>query len=447
MLRCRGPAPERREVRPSRVGATPVFADIEPNHFCLDPADVASRITERTVGIMPVHLYGHPANMTAFEELAAEHGLALFEDAAQAHGASLDGRKVGVLTNPTGVLKDQTHVVDSMVAHGVKPHAVFGPEHGFRGTAQAGGSEGDYLDPRTGVPVYDAYGANATKLQAMFTKAGIDTVVFDIADVGARFYTYIWSMYTAMQAAPDLDFIVLDRPNPIGGNANGPQLDPAYATGVGLKPIVQQHGMTVGELARFFKGEFDLTTKLEVVNVRGWRRNQLDTGLPWVPPSPNMPTQDTALVYPGTCLFEGTVLSEGRGTTRPFETVGAPGIDWRWAESLNALNLKGVRFRETYFAPTFNKFQGKTCGGVTLHVTNATELDAIKTATAMLITAKSLYSSVFAWRPDNWIDKLSGSDRLRKMIDAQAPLDEIVGAWQGELQQFRRTRLPYLRYR
>jgi uncharacterized protein YbbC (DUF1343 family) len=369
------------------------------------------------------------------------------EQLAKDRWRKLKGRKVGVLTNPTGILEDQTHIVDSMVAHDAKPAAVFGPEHGFRGTAQAGGSEGDYQDPRTGIPVYDAYGANATKLQAMFTKAGIDTVVFDIADVGARFYTYIWSMYTAMQAAPNLDFIVLDRPNPIGGNANGPQLDPAYATGVGLKPIVQQHGMTVGELARFFKGEFDVKPNLEVVNVRNWRRNQLDTGLPWVPPSPNMPTQDTALVYPGTCLFEGTALSEGRGTTRPFETVGAPGIDWRWAEQLNALDLKGVRFRETYFSPTFNKFQGKTCGGVTLHVTNAAEFDAIKAATAMLITAKSLYPSVFAWRPDNWIDKLSGSDRLRKMIDAQSPLDEIVGAWQQELQQFRRTRLPYLRYR
>lgn len=359
----------------------------------------------------------------------------------------LKGRKVGVLTNPTGVLEDQTHIVDSMVAHDAKPLAVFGPEHGFRGTAQAGGSEGDYADPRTGIPVYDTYGANAAKIQAMFTKAGIDTLVFDIADVGARFYTYIWTMYTAMQAAPNLDFIVLDRPNPVGGTANGPQLDPAYATFVGLKPIVQQHGMTVGELARFFRGEFDVRTNLEVVNVKHWRRNDLDTGLPWVPPSPNMPTQDTALVYPGTCLFEGTVLSEGRGTTRPFETVGAPGIDWRWAEQLNALNLKGVRFRETYFSPTFNKFQGKTCGGVSLHVTDPHSFDAIKAAVAMLITAKSLYPGVFAWRPDNWIDKLSGSDRLRRMIDAQAGLDEIVGAWQQELQQFRRTRLPYLRYR
>ncbi|MEV6714891.1 DUF1343 domain-containing protein [Lentzea sp. NPDC051208] len=369
------------------------------------------------------------------------------EQLAQDGWRKLKGRKVGVLTNPTGVLADQTHIADSMVAHGARPTAVFGPEHGFRGTAQAGGSEGDYADPRTGIPVYDTYQASPTKIQAMFTKAGIDTVVFDIADVGARFYTYIWSLYQAMEAAKDLDFIVLDRPNPIGGTANGPQLDPAYATFVGLKPIVQQHGMTVGELARYFKGEFGLATKLDVVNVRGWRRNQLDTGLPWVPPSPNMPTQDTALVYPGTCLFEGTVLSEGRGTTRPFETVGAPGVDWRWAEALNALNLEGVRFRETYFSPTFNKFQGKTCGGVTLHVTDPRRFDAIRAAVAMLITAKSLYPAVFAWRPDNWIDKLSGSDRLRRMIDAQAPLAEVVGAWQQELQQFRRTRLPYLRYR
>ncbi|MFD5825332.1 exo-beta-N-acetylmuramidase NamZ domain-containing protein [Lentzea sp. NPDC060358] len=359
----------------------------------------------------------------------------------------LKGRKVGVLTNPTGVLTDQTHIVDSMVAHGAKPTAVFGPEHGFRGTAQAGGSEGSYQDPRTGIPVYDTYGADATKIRAMFVKAGIDTVVFDIADVGARFYTYIWTLYTAMQAAADLDFLVLDRPNPIGGTANGPQLDPAYATFVGLKPIVQQHGMTVGELARFFVGEFGVRTRLDVVDVRNWRRDQLDTGLPWVPPSPNMPTGDTAFVYPGTCLFEGTVLSEGRGTTRPFETVGAPGVDWRWAEELNALGLRGVRFRETCFAPTFAKFQGQNCGGVTLHVTDAAQFDAIRAAVAMLITAKSLYPDVFAWRPDNWIDKLSGSDRLRTMIDARAPLHEVVGAWQQELHQFRRTRQPYLRYR
>ncbi|MFD9735863.1 exo-beta-N-acetylmuramidase NamZ domain-containing protein [Umezawaea sp. NPDC059074] len=366
----------------------------------------------------------------------------------------LCGKRVGVLTNPTGVLVDQTHVVDSMVAAGIRPQAVFGPEHGFRGTAQAGGSEGDYADPRTGLPVYDAYGKNAAQLAALFRKADVDTVVFDIADVGARFYTYIWSLYTAMQAAATTGaaFLVLDRPNPVGGTARGPQLDPAYATGVGRKPIVQQHGMTVGELARLFDGEFlpsdgGRLSSLDVVWAQGWRRADLATGLPWTPPSPNMPTQDTALVYPGTCLFEGTLFSEGRGTTRPFETVGAPDVDWRWAERLNELALPGVRFRETYFSPTFGKFVGKSCGGVALHLTDPRRFDAIRAAVAMIVTARSLYPALFGWRPDNWIDNLSGSDRLRRTVDAGAGVDEVVGAWEAELTAFRRTRSPYLHYR
>jgi uncharacterized protein YbbC (DUF1343 family) len=376
------------------------------------------------------------------------------EALARAGWRRLDGKRVGVLTNPTGVLVDQTHVVDSMVAAGRAPKAVFGPEHGFRGTAQAGGSEGDYADPRTGVPVYDAYGKSAEQLAALFRKADVDTVVFDIADVGARFYTYIWSLYTAMRAAAATGaaFLVLDRPNPVGGTAKGPQLDPAYATGVGRKPIVQQHGLTVGELALLFDAEFlpsdgGRLTSLDVEWVRGWRRSDLATGLPWVPPSPNMPTAATALVYPGTCLFEGTVFSEGRGTTRPFETVGAPDVDWRWAEALNGLGLPGVRFRETYFSPTFGKFTGKTCGGVALHVTDPSGFDAIRAAVAMIVTARALYPALFAWRPDNWIDNLSGSDRLRRMVDAGAGVDEVVGAWEPELTAFRRTRRPYLHYR
>jgi uncharacterized protein YbbC (DUF1343 family) len=370
----------------------------------------------------------------------------------------LAGRKVGVLTNPTGVLRDKTHIVDSMVAAGLAPTAVFGPEHGFRGTAQAGGSEGSYVDPRTKVPVYDAYAITAQKLAEMFRKAGVDTIVFDIADVGARFYTYIWSMYTAMVAAVETgaSFVVLDRPNPVGGQAFGPRLDPAFASGVGRKPIVQQHGMTAGELARFFDAEYlpadtggRRLSKLDVIEVRDWRRDTLfgQTGLDWVPPSPNMPTPQTALAYPGTCLFEGTVLSEGRGTTRPFEMIGAPDIDWRWAEELNALRLPGVRFRENYFAPTFNKFVGKTCGGVQLHFTDERGFEAIRTAVAMLVTAKRLYPAIFAWRPDNFVDKLSGSARLRTMIDAGADVAEVTGAWRDELADFRRQRQRYLIYR
>ncbi|MCT2582493.1 exo-beta-N-acetylmuramidase NamZ family protein [Actinophytocola gossypii] len=369
----------------------------------------------------------------------------------------LRGRKVGILTNPTGVLQDQTHTVDSMVAAGVPPVAVFGPEHGFRGTAQAGGSEGDYLDPRTQLPVYDTYGASVDKIAGQFTKAGIDTLVFDIADVGARFYTYIWSMYYAMQASvrTGVDFVVLDRPNPVGGEAHGPMLDPAYSSGVGRKPIVQQHGMTVGELARFFDAEFlpddagGRLKSLEVVEVRGWRRRELfsDTGLAWVLPSPNMPTPLTALVYPGTCLFEGTVFSEGRGTTRPFEMIGAPGLDWHWAEAVNRARLPGVDIREAYFVPTFSKWVGEVCGGVQVHVTDEHRFDAIRTAVTMLVTAREVHPDVFGWRPDNFIDKLSGSDRLRLMIDAGADVDDVIGAWRRELAAFERKRERYLIYR
>ncbi|WP_020669700.1 exo-beta-N-acetylmuramidase NamZ family protein [Amycolatopsis nigrescens] len=375
---------------------------------------------------------------------------------AAQHWQPLAGRKVGVLSNPTGVLAGLEHIVDSMVAAGVRPVAAFGPEHGFRGSAQAGGSEGDYTDPRTGIPVYDAYGADATKLAGMFTKAGVDTIVFDIADVGARFYTYIWSLYTAMVAAArtGAPFVLLDRPNPLGGKAFGPMLDPAYASGVGRKPIVQQHGMTVGELARFFAGEFlpgegVRLAQLDVVGMRGWRRDRLfaDTGLTWTPPSPNMPTPDTALVYPGTGLFEGTVFSEGRGTTRPFETIGAPGLDWRWREALGELALPGVEFRENYFVPTFGKFVGETCGGVQLVLTQPARFDAIRTAVAMLVTAKRLHPDRFGWRPDNFIDKLAGSDRLRTMVDAGAGVDEILGSWRAELEQFDSRRRQYLSYR
>jgi uncharacterized protein YbbC (DUF1343 family) len=398
------------------------------------------------IGATPTQADQHRGVATAADQLAARG----WRDFA--------GRKVGVLTNPTGVLRDKTHIVDSLVAAGKAPVAVFGPEHGFRGTAQAGGSEGSYTDPRTKVPVYDAYAVTAAKLADMFRKSGLDTVVFDIADVGARFYTYIWSMYTAMAAAVEVgaQFVVLDRPNPVGGQAYGPKLDPAYASGVGLKPIVQQHGMTAGELARFFDAEFlpadtggRRLSKLDVIEVRDWRRDVLfgQTGLDWVLPSPNMPSPQTALVYPGLGMFEGTVLSEGRGTTRPFEMIGAPDIDWRWADELNAMHLPGVRFRENYFAPTFNKFVGKTCGGVQLHLTDEQAFDPILTAVAMLVTVKRLYPAIFAWRPDNYVDKLSGSARLRTMIDAGAGVDEVTGAWRDELAAFRRQRQRYLIYR
>ncbi|MFV0136912.1 exo-beta-N-acetylmuramidase NamZ domain-containing protein [Streptomyces sp. HMX87] len=367
--------------------------------------------------------------------------------------APLDGQRVGVVTNPTGITRDVRHIVDVMHADDrVDLIAVFGPEHGFRGTAQAGGSEGRYDDPATGLPVYDTYLKSGQPLADIFAASGVDTVVFDIQDVGARFYTYIWTLFDCMEAArlAGRRFVVLDRPNPVTGRAAlGPVLHKEFATFVGRQPVAQAHGMTVAELARLFNGEFlSSPVPLETVRMSGWKRSEFydASGLPWVPPSPNMPTPETALVYSGTCLFEGTNLSEGRGTTRPFELLGAEGIDGRWAAAANELRLPGVRLREAYFAPTFSKFQGKTVGGVQLHVHDREAFDPVRTGIGLLVTARRVWDG-FAWRPDNWIDKLTGSAQVRTMIDAGADTDEVVAGWQEELAAFRRTRRQYLLYR
>jgi len=382
--------------------------------------------------------------------------------------AVLAGRRVGVISNPTGVDARYRHLVDLMHGSGkVDLAAAFGPEHGFRGSAQAGGSEGTGIDARTGITVYDAYGASQTKWGDLITRSGVDTLVFDIQDVGARFYTYIWTMYDSMVAAARLGkrYVVLDRPNPIGGRAYGPMMTPGYTSGVGKKEIVQQHGMTVGELAQFFNAEFlpadaGSPVDLQVVACRHWKRDALaaDTDLPWVLPSPNMPTPDTALVYPGTCMFEGVAsITEGRGTTRPFELIGGldTDFDYHWGDRLNARNLPGVEFREAYFAPTAAgqkpQLLNKTCAGVEVKVTDRAVYDPIRTGVAMLIEAHKY--PAFAWRRDSsdpvrpyWVDKLSGSTRLREMIDAGADVDDVVGAWTDELAAFDRRRQPYLLY-
>ncbi|MFF5362404.1 exo-beta-N-acetylmuramidase NamZ domain-containing protein [Streptomyces scabiei] len=406
-------------------------------------ASTATAATATTAGLTasPPAEAARPGLRTGFERLVRD-----------GYGV-LDGQKVGIVTNPTGVTRDAHHIVDVMHADDrVDLRAVFGPEHGFRGTAQAGGSEGRYDDPATGLPVFDTYLKSGRPLADVFTASGVDTIVFDIQDVGARFYTYIWTLYDCMEAArlAGKRFVVLDRPNPVTGrSAQGPVLHKEFATFVGRQPIAQAHGMTVAELARLFNGEF-LTSPvpLETVLMSGWRRSRFfdDSGLPWVPPSPNMPTPDTALVYAGTCLFEGTNLSEGRGTTRPFELLGAEGVDRRWAAAADELGLPGARFREAYFAPTFSKFQGKTVGGVQIHVHDRAAYDPVRTGIGLLVTAKRVWSG-FAWRPDHWIDRLTGSARVRTMIDAGADTAEVVAGWQEELAAFRRVRKEYLLYR
>ncbi|WP_406367427.1 exo-beta-N-acetylmuramidase NamZ domain-containing protein [Streptomyces sp. NBC_01546] len=381
---------------------------------------------------------------TGFERLAADGY------------AELGGQKVGVVTNPTGIAADARHLVDVLHADDrVDLVAVFGPEHGFRGTAQAGGSEGASRDPATGLPVYDTYGKSGQQLADVFTAAGIDTVVFDIQDVGARFYTYIWTLYDCMRAAAlaGKAVVVLDRPNPVGGRrAAGPVLERPYASFVGREPIALAHGMTAAELALLFNGEFlsrqpEKSVRLRTVAMTGWRRGSFfgETGLPWVPPSPNMPTPDTALAYAGTCLFEGTNLSEGRGTTTPFEVLGAEGLDRRWAEAANALDLPGVWFREAYFTPSFSKHVGKVCGGVRLIVHDRETFDPVRAGIGLLVTARRSWSG-FGWRTDQWIDRLTGSDRVRKLVDAGAGVEEIAGDWAAGLARFEAVRAEYLLY-
>ncbi len=330
------------------------------------------------------------------------------------------GRRVGLITNPTGVLPDLTHTVDALLAAGVPITALFGPEHGVRGTAQANFSEPDTVDRRTGLPIHDTHKADGQALDELVARSGVDTLVFDIADVGARFYTYVWTMYDLLASAARLGlrFVVLDRPNPLGGTTTeGPPLDPAFASFVGRHPLPLRHGMTAGELATLFGFDVDL----RVIRMEGWRRELTfaATGLPWVMPSVNMPTPDTALVYPGTGLFEGTNFSEGRGTTRPFELVGAPYVDEEFAPALTALGLPGVRFRQTWFTPTFHKHAGAPVCGVQLHVHDATAFRPVLTGLSMLYVARTLYADHLLWRgPELFLDHLWGSDTLSRTLDA-----------------------------
>lgn len=375
---------------------------------------------------------------------------------------ALRGRRVGVLTNPTGVTTSFESVVDVLhAAHRVELRAVFGPEHGFRGTAQAGASERTSIDPRTGLTVYDLYGLTSTSMADVFDRAGVDTIVFDIQDVGARFYTYVWTLYDVMAAALTTGrrVLVLDRPNPLGGRrVAGPVLRPELATAVGRAPIPQQHGMTVGELATLLAREFlpgGRRLDLQVVPMTGWRRDRPGDmgGLPWVAPSPNLPTITSALVYVGTCYFEGTNLSQGRGTTQPFELIGAPYVDQRWTAALRAARLPGVKFREAAFLPTSDAYSGRVCRGVQTYVTDPVAFDAVRTAVTMLTTLHSLYDQ-FEWRYDSgdavdpyWIDKLSGSTAVRRGVDAGHAPHRIVASWFGELARFAPIRARYLMYR
>ncbi len=377
--------------------------------------------------------------------------------------APIRGMRVALIANQSTVDRSLRHAADLLAsAPGVTLAALFGPEHGIRGDAQDMIGVGDEVDRRTNVPVHTLYGPTPDSLHPRPEHLeGLDALIFDVQDVGSRYYTFAATMLYAMRAASGLGlrFIVLDRPNPIGGDlVEGPTVRPGYSSFVGAWPVPIRHGMTVGELALLFRAEGGIDLDLEVVPCAGWSRPMLwaETGLPWVMPSPNMPTPDTALVYPGGCLIEGTNLSEGRGTTRPFELWGAPWLDpdpllspAPWTE--------GALLRPSSFRPTFHKHAGATCLGVQPHVTNPSTFAPVFFTTAMLALARRQSSDRFAWRTEVYefltdpiaIDLLYGSDRERLLIESDpspADLGDLRALWAAEEAEFRDRRGPSMLY-
>jgi uncharacterized protein YbbC (DUF1343 family) len=363
----------------------------------------------------------------------------------------LRGKRVGLITNQTGVDRSRTSTIDLLArAPEVQLVALFSPEHGIRGAAAPGEKVASGVDPRTGLPIHSLYGETRQPTEAMLR--GVEALVFDIQDIGARPYTYVYTMALAMQAAAarGIPFVVLDRPNPIGGVAvEGNALDTAFASFVGMYPIPARHGMTAGELARLFNREFGIGADLTVVPVEGWRRSQWfdETGLPWIPPSPNIPRLEAAIHYPGTVFLEGTNLSEGRGTEYPFEQTGAP---WLRAEEvverISALQLPGVRFEAVRFAvrPDARKFPGQTIPGVRLVLTDRESYRPVESALQLIATIRRLHPEHFAWSPT--MDRLAGTDRLRAAIERDA-LEPLLHEWERDAERFRGLRGRYLLYR
>jgi uncharacterized protein YbbC (DUF1343 family) len=373
---------------------------------------------------------------------------------------ALRGKRIGVVANPASLDGSFRHVADrAAAAPGVTLAAIFGPQHGFRADVQDNMIESPHVDdPKRHVPVYSLYSETREPTAGMLD--GLDALAIDLQDVGARIYTFVYTMANCMKAAArcGVPVIVCDRPNPIGGTAvEGPMLEPGFESFVGLFPIPMRHGMTIGELAMLFNEAFGIGAELQVVRMQGWRRDMYwdQTGLPWVIPSPNMPTLDTAIVYPGGVLFEGTQLSEGRGTTRPFEILGAPWIDPEpFAARLNALRIEGARFRPLVFEPTFHKHAHLACGGCQIHVTDRTRFRPVLAGVAVMAEFHRSAPLKFAWRQPPYeyvhdlmpIDILAGSPRLREAIEADVPARDIAAEWEGPTLEFEKVRTEYLLY-
>ena len=367
---------------------------------------------------------------------------------------SLKGKRVALLTNQTGVDRKGVSNVDLLRAHpAINLVALFSPEHGVRGAAQAGEKVASGIDPKSGLPVHSLYGE--TKMPTAKMMQGIDIVLVDLQDVGTRFYTYASTLLYMLRAAETSgsEVIVLDRPNPQGGvMIEGPVLEPAFASFVGSYAVPVRHGMTFGELAQMFVGEDRLRTRLRVIPMRGWSRDlvpYLVWDLPWVPPSPNMLSPLTAAVYPGTALFEGTNISEGRGSEKPFEYIGGPFIDGAaLAQRLHAMGLPGVDFKPVSFTPDFSKYAGQHCHGVWVIPTNNKTFQPFRTGIALVKTVHDMYPDKFEFRPGapSFFDQLAGTDSVRKGILDGKSVSDIERQWQGGLDAFMKVRARYLMY-
>lgn len=372
----------------------------------------------------------------------------------------LRGKRIGILSNPASVDPNLRHIVDLLWQHGnVQLTTLMGPQHGARGETQDNMVEWqDYRDSTTGLPVYSLYSETRKPTPDMLQD--VDVLVIDLQDVGTRVYTFVYTMALAMEACQEcnVEVIVLDRPNPINGHTvEGPVLEPEFSSFVGLYPLPVRHGMTIAELAGYFNQKMKIGCRLQVVPMRGWRRSMFfeETGLPWVIPSPNIPTPDSALAYPGTVLFEGTNLSEGRGTTRPFEVSGAP---WIQPELLlpivKDLQQGSVQFRPFSAVPTFHKWQGKMIGGVQIHVTDRRNFSPVRTGIGLLMAYRTLDTKRFQWQDPPYeyesqklpFDILCGTDSIRCQIETGLDLDTIVSSWKSSLERFKVIRKDYLLY-
>ncbi|MCP5468194.1 MAG: DUF1343 domain-containing protein [Deltaproteobacteria bacterium] len=379
------------------------------------------------------------------------------------HPRLFKGKRLGILAHPASIDKNYRHILEILEKEsGAKIEALFGPEHGFDGHAQDMESVFEkHTTSKSGPQIYSLYGSTYESLKPQKSWLNnIEVLVCDMQDVGSRYYTFIYTLAFCMEVAQQTGthIVVLDRPNPINGyNVEGNLVSEKFRSFVGYFPLTNRHGMTIGELAQLFREEFNLKCKLTAIPMKGWHRRRYfdELKIPWVFPSPNMPTVETAVVYPGMCLLEGTELSEGRGTTRPFEIFGAPFIDGeKLVKRLHEFRLPGVRFRPLSFKPGFQKHAGKICNGAQIHVTRRKAFLSLLTGVAILKATYELYPNEFQWRHRAYefvedipaIDLLSGNKQLREAIEAGAALKKIQASWEEEKESFLKIRKNYLIY-